>query len=195
MGLVARVAGKTVGVIGGNYLRKTLGLCRIRLMAADAEHGRIELWGSYGSRIVRVLGQRPVTGLAIHVRVLAIFFLFEDVGMAGFAGLVPGEVHRPGRDFRQCIAPIVPILAETFGDQKSAEDQKQENACDEDSGQSKKMSRILKNIHGMLSAKRPLFPSFLCLCPQREPDAYRYSSQLQEAVRRITGKTYTAHMG
>ncbi len=148
MGLVARVAGKPIGVIGGNYLRKGLRLCRIGLMAADAEHGRIELWGSYGSRIVRVLGQRTMTGLAIHVRVLAVLLLFEDVGMAGFARLVPGEVHRPSRDFRQSIAPIVPILAETFWDQKSAEDQKQENARDEDSCQSKKMSRILESIHG-----------------------------------------------
>ena len=74
-------------------------------MAADAEHGRIQLWREYGCRIVRVLGQRPVAGLAVHVRVLAGLLLFEDVGMAGFARLVPGEVHRPSRDFRQSHCP------------------------------------------------------------------------------------------
>ena len=137
-------------MIRGNHLRKALRLRCVRLMAADTQYSRIELFGGHGSRIVRVLGQRSVAGLAVNVRVLAIFFLFQDVGMAPFAGLVSRKIHWPRGDFRQCGAAIVPILSETFWNQKSPEDQKQEDARNEDSCQSKKMSRILEGIHGML---------------------------------------------
>ena len=155
-------------MIGGNNLRKAFGLRRIRLMAADAEYGRIEFFGGHGSRIVRVLGQRSVAGFAIHVRVLAIFFLFQDVGMAAFASLVPREIHWPDCDFRQCVAAIVPILSKTFWDQKTTEDQEQEDARDEDSRQSKKMSRILEGIHGLLLAKNRCARAFSAFPDRRK---------------------------
>jgi hypothetical protein len=174
-------------VIGGNNLREGLGLRRIRLMAADAEYGRIEFFGGHGSRIVRVLCQRSVAGLAIHMRVLAILLFFQDVGMAAFASLVPREIHWPGRDFRQCVAPIVSILSETFWDQKPPENQEQEDARDEDSGQSKKMSRILEGIHSMFVGKESLRPSVLCLSRQEETGTSRDTgNQSHAAVLHIT---------
>ena len=134
-----------------------------------------------------MLGQRSMARFAIHVRVLAIFFLFEDVGMAAFAALVPGEIDRPGCDFRQCIAAIVPILSKTFWDQKTTEDQEQEDARDEDSRQSKKMSRVFEGIPGHVVGKESLRPSVLCLSRQEETGASRDTGkQSQAAVLHIT---------
>jgi len=55
MGLVAGIAGETARVVGGNNLRKALGLRRIRFMAADTQYCRIQFFGSHGRRIIRVL--------------------------------------------------------------------------------------------------------------------------------------------
>ena len=120
-------------MIGGNNLRKGLGLRRIRLMAADAEYGRIEFFGGHGSRIIRVLGKRSVAGLAIHVRVLAIFFLLENVGVAAFAGLMAGKINWTSGNFRQSIAPVVAVLSEAFWDEKAPDHEEQQDAGDEDS--------------------------------------------------------------
>lgn len=149
---MAGIAGKSVGVVGGNDLRETLGLGRVRLMAAHAEHGRIEFGGRHRAGIVGVFGQRTVAGFAIYVRVLAISLLLEHVGMAGFAGFVAGEIDRPGCDFRERVAAIVSVFAETLRHQKASEDQKQEYAGSEHSCQPEKMSRISEGIHSALSA-------------------------------------------
>ncbi len=139
-------------MVGRDDLREALGLGRVGFMAAHAEHRRIELGGRYGTGIVCVFGQGTVAGFAIHVRVLAIFFLLEHVGMAGFAGFVAGEIDRPGCDFRKGIAPVVSVFAETFRHQKASEDQEQEYAGSEHSCQSEKMSRISEGAHSVLSA-------------------------------------------
>ena len=102
----------------------------------------------------------------IYMGVLAIFLLFEDVGMTRLAGPVAGEVWWPGGNLRQRIAAIVPVLSETFWNQKRAEDQKEQDAKGEHSRQSKKMSRILECIHGMLcrnAAAPGLLPPFLAI--------------------------------
>lgn len=98
-------------------------------------------------------GQRPVASFAAHVGVLAIFFLFKDVGMAGFTGLMPSEIHGTGGDVHQSVAPIMPILPEALGNEKAPEHQEQHRAGDEDACQAKKMSCILKGIHGVLTQR------------------------------------------
>jgi len=85
-------------VIGGGNLREAFGLGRISLMAANAKNCSIEFSGSFGGRIVGVLGQSPVAGLAINVRVLAGLLLVEYIGVAGLASLMTGEMDWPGRD-------------------------------------------------------------------------------------------------
>lgn len=160
-------------MIGGSNLRKGLRLRRVGLMAAYAEHGCVQFFRRHGSRIVRVLGQRSVARFAIYVRVLAILLFFEDVGVAAFASLVPRVIDRPGCDFGQRVAPIVPILSETFWDQKPPEDQEQEDARDEDSRQSKKMSRVFEGIPGHIVGKESLHPSVLCLSRQEETGVSR----------------------
>ena len=121
-------------MIGGGNLREPLGLRRAGLMTADTEHRGVEFGWGHGGRIVRVLGQRPVAGFAIHVRVLPVFFLIQHVGVANLAGLVPGEIDRTGRDFGQCIAAIVAVLSETSRHKKAPDHQEQEYPRNEHPG-------------------------------------------------------------
>ena len=137
-------------MVRGNNLRKGLRLGRVGLVAADAEYGRIQLFRGHGGGIIRVPGQRSVARFAVDVRVFSVFLLLQDVSMAAFARLVAREIGWPGGDLRQCVAAIVPVLSKTLWDQERAEDQEEQDANGEDSRQSKKMSRVLKGIHGML---------------------------------------------
>ena len=113
MWLMTGFAGNAVRVIRRINLRKPLGLGGTRRVASCAQHRGIRFHRRYRRRIVRVLGQRPVAGLAVHMRMLALAFHIEDVGVAGFACLVTGKFHRAGRDFADCGAAIVPVLPET----------------------------------------------------------------------------------
>jgi hypothetical protein len=123
-------------------------------MAAGAEYGRIELVRLHG-RVIRVRGQCSVARLAIHMRMLAIFLLIEDVGMAGFTALVASESDGSDSNFGYRVAAIVPVLSEAFRDHRVPDDEKQEQAGNEDPCQSKKVSCIFEDIHGMLSAAKP----------------------------------------
>jgi hypothetical protein len=135
-------------MLRGGDLRETPGLCRVRLVAAGAELSAIEL-GGLQRGIVYVLRQGSVAGFAIHVRMLPLHFLSEDVYVAGFAVLVAGKIHRPGGDFGYCSPAIVPVLSETFGNQKPADTQEQEDTDKENPGQSKEMSCVLEGIHAI----------------------------------------------
>ncbi len=119
-------------------------------MADRTQKGGIEFGGLQGW-IVRVLCQRPVAGLAIQERVLALRLLIQDIRVAGFAALVAGEVNRPGGEVGQGLAAIVPVLSETLGDQKPPNGQEQRQTDKKDSSQSKKMSCILEGVHAMLA--------------------------------------------
>ena len=57
-----------------------------------------------------MIRQRPVARFAVHVRVLALRLLIRHIRVAALAGLVPGKLHRLGRNFTNRRAPIVPIL-------------------------------------------------------------------------------------
>ena len=152
MRLMTGITSKTARVVGRNDLRKRLRLCGIRLVAADAQHSRIELGRSHRGWIVRVLGLRPVAGFAIHMRVLAIFLLIEHVCMAAFAGVMAGIINGPRGNFRERVPAVVPVFAETLRYQKSPDNQKEEHAGGEYARQTEKMSCISEDIHTKLSA-------------------------------------------
>lgn len=130
-------------MIAGGYLRKRPGLGRIGFMATDTKRGRVEFGGNQGSWVICVTGQRTVASLAIHMRVLAGLFLFEDIRMAAFASLVPGKLNRPGGNIRDSIAAIMPILSKTPGDQIPAHGEEEQEANQKDSRESQKMAGIL----------------------------------------------------
>jgi len=91
-------------------------------MAAGAEYGRIKLARLHGRRIICVHGQRSVARLTIHMRMLAVFFLIEDVCMAGFTALVASELDGSDSNFGYRVAAIMPILSEAFRDHKVPDD-------------------------------------------------------------------------
>lgn len=145
---MACVTSETSGVIRSGDLGKALRLRGVRLVATGAQYGRIEFGGFYRGGIVRVLGQRSVAGLAIHLRMPASVFLVKDVDMAGLAGLMASELNRPGRDFGHCISAVVPVLSKTFRDQKAPHGEKYQQAEHEHPSQAEKMSCIFEYIHG-----------------------------------------------
>jgi len=110
MRLMAGVAGDPSGMIRRGYLRKALRFGAVGLVAAGTHDGCVQFLGLHGSRVVGVLGQGPVAGLASDNHMLAKFFLIHDVGMAALAGVVPGKRNRPGRDLTDCRASIVAVL-------------------------------------------------------------------------------------
>ena len=170
---MAGFAGKAVGVVDRDNLREVSGLGRIRLVAADAEDRGIKPGRGQGSGIIRVPGQRPMAGFAIHVSVLATLFLVEDIGMAGFTGLMAGEIEWPGGDFGQRIAAIVSVLSETAGHHKASDNQKQDYARDEQSCQSEQMSRIFEGIHDAMSTRIFCVQNLFCRCGPQEPYPYQ----------------------
>ena len=91
-------------------------------MAAGAKYGRIELARLHRSRVIRVRGQRSVARLAIDMRMFAIFFLIEDVCMAGFTALVASEFDGADSNFGYGVATIVPVLSEAFRDHRVPND-------------------------------------------------------------------------
>jgi hypothetical protein len=53
---------------------------------------------------------------------LAIFFLIEDVCMAGFAALMASEFDGSDSNFGYRVAAIMPILPEAFRDDRVPDD-------------------------------------------------------------------------
>jgi len=131
-------------------LREAPGFGGVLLVAAGAEDGGVELGGGYGGGIIGMGGQGAMAGLAVHMRVLAVLLLFEDVGMAGLAGLMASESDRPGGDIGDGFATIVPILSEALRNQEPADDEEEHHTRDEYPGQAKEMSGIFEDVHGRL---------------------------------------------
>lgn len=115
MRLVARVAGKSAGVICGYDLGEGFRLGAVGFMAAGANDGGVEFFGFYGSGIVRMPRLRAVAGFAGYDHVLAQFFLIYDVGVTTFANVMSGEVHGAPGGLGNGSAAIVPILPKAMG--------------------------------------------------------------------------------
>ena len=60
-----------------------------------------------------MLGLGPVAGFAGNPYMLALLFLLDHVGVAGFANIVTSEGHGPGRDLGNGGAAIMSVLAKT----------------------------------------------------------------------------------
>ena len=117
MRLVAGITGQAGGVFCRSHLRKSLGFRCVCFVATGAEYGRIELVRLHG-RVIRVRGQCSVARLAIHMRMLAIFLLIEDVCMTSFTALVASESDGSDSNFGYRATAIVPVLTEAFRDHR-----------------------------------------------------------------------------
>lgn len=94
-----------------------------------------------------MFGQRSVAGLAVYVGVAAVFLFFQNVGVAGFASQMAGEVDGTGSKFRQRIPAIVSVLPKTARNKKTANSQKGNKTDHEDGCDPEKVACVFQNAH------------------------------------------------
>lgn len=143
-----------VGVLIRHHLREVFGPRRTGRMAPHAQHRGVEL-GRRHRGIGGVRCQRTVTSFAIHPFVLALVFQAHRIGVARFAGFVPGEFRRMGRDLVHGGSTIVPVPAEGFGDYIAANGPEHDKSHNKQAGETEKMSCISESVH-----ERPSFPGW-----------------------------------
>ena len=141
---MASVASKTSSVIGSDDLGKCLGLGAVGFVAAGAEDRGIELWRLDGGGVVGVPGLGSVAGFAGDDDVLAELFLIDDVGVAGFAKVVPGVRNGAGSGFRDGVPAIVPVLAKTMGHDGGAQQHEGDDSDRHHSGKTDQVFGVLE---------------------------------------------------
>jgi hypothetical protein len=77
---------------------------------------------------------------------LALFFLIDYVGVAGFAGVVSGEGDGAGSDLGDGCAPIVTVLAKTAGDDGGAQDNECHQRDQHHGGEADEMFDVLEHV-------------------------------------------------
>src|SRR5208337_1555421 len=103
-----------------------LGLGRTCSMTTNAQHSGIKLWRNYVRRIVGMIAQRPMTCLAIHLRVFAVLLRVQHIRVAAFACLVAGKVYRAGGNLAHRSSTIVAVLPKALRNDVVAYDQKRQ---------------------------------------------------------------------
>ena len=99
-----------------------------------------------------------VAGLAVHVRVLALALGVGDVGVAVFAGLVAGKLHRRAPQFRRWPRRDSARTARSsWALRNAAHHQKDKKGEDKEPRKSEKMPCILKKFHQAVSEERESF--------------------------------------
>lgn len=121
----------------------------VGLVTADAQHSRVEFGGLHRARIVDVFREWPVARLAVDVHMLAALLLFQDLGMAVFAGPMAGKVHRASGDLGDGVSAVVSVLSETLRHKRRTHSQKHQATNDENNGQSKEVPGVFEGIHKM----------------------------------------------
>lgn len=147
MGLMARIAGQSLGMLRGGDLGKPFRFRGVGLMAACAQHGGVRQC-RFQRGILRVLRERAVAGFAVHVGMLAGLLRFEDVRMTGFTGFMTGVQNGKGRDFTNRSCAIVTVLPEALWHKPGAKAQEQDRPQQEDPGDSQQMFRVSESMHG-----------------------------------------------
>ena len=155
---MAGVAGDPSGVIGRGNLREISRLGTVGFMTAGTHDGRVQLFGLHRSRVVRMLSQSPVASLASNHHMLAQFFLLQDVGMAGLAGIVPGKCNRPGCHLANRMPSIVAILPKTLRYYSGSQKQEDHQRYGDDASQPNEVFDVFKQI----SVPAPIVPGAIC---------------------------------
>ena len=120
MGLVTHIAGGSARMLRRDDLRKLLRFGDVRLVATGAKHGGLQFRRLDRDRVFRMLGQRPMTRLAVDSRMPSFLFQFEHVGMTRLAGLVAGKGNRMRGDLGDCVAPVMAVLPKATRDEKAS---------------------------------------------------------------------------
>ena len=90
--------------------------------------------------------QRSMAGLARNDNMLALLFLINNIGVAGFANIVTRECSRPGRDLRDGIAPVVAVLSKTARNDSSTQHNKRHQGDCHDCGQPDEVFRVFEQV-------------------------------------------------
>ena len=142
---MAGVAGETSGVIGGDDLRKSLGLGAVGLVTVRTNDGGVgQLW-FYRGRIVSVFALGSVASFAGNVGVTTQFLLIYDVGVASLAGVMTRENWHAGSDLGDGCTAIMAILAKTLGDDSGAQQDEDRQQNRDDDGEADEMFCVLEH--------------------------------------------------
>lgn len=150
MRVMTGVAELAAGMFLGINLWEALRLGDIFGMAANAKVCDVGLFRPEIRGIVGVFGERPVAGLTVDLNVSTVSFAVGHVGVTALAGLVTGVGDRARGDFRQGVAPIVTVLAKTFGEESAAQDDKENQANEENRGHAKQMRDVFERNHSLV---------------------------------------------
>ena len=155
MGLMALGTERAAGMLGRDYLGKSLGFGGVLFVAAPAEIGDVGQCWLVGRRVVRVGvgGLRAVARFAGNMSVAAGGARFGFVVVAHHAGILAGEGNGVLADDAERRRVIMPVLAESLRDQSSADQQEGPKPYDENHGGADKMTRVTQKL-----AQSPSFP-------------------------------------
>lgn len=115
-------------------------------MAAHAQHRRIGKFGDDASRVLSVTGQRAMTSFTSYAAMLTFTLGICDIGMAGLAGCVPGELDWTGANFAQSGRPEMSVLAETRGHDQPPDHQKHDDAHGQERQDADQVSGVPQEI-------------------------------------------------
>ena len=181
MRLVARIAGGPAGVIGWVHLGKLAWLGDVGCVATDAKHRRIQLLRLDRRGIVGVFCLRSMARLAGNSLVHALALHVQDFSMATLAHLVSGIGDGQGRDLGDRVSPVVPVAAETAGNEDAAQHYKRHEADQKDGRQPEEVTCIFEGFHSCVR-KIVLEPAFwrCWLFPLRPWELTRFCDLLAE---------------
>jgi hypothetical protein len=158
VGLVAGVAKHAAGVFGSVHLGEGLGFGGVLFVAAAAEAGDVGEFGLERRRIIGLGmgGLRTVAGLARDMGVAAGGTDFGLVLVAEDAGVLARVRNGARADQVEGVRPVVPVLAESFGDDGGADDEEESQGGEEDEGRADEVPGI---THETFQAPTPFLAS------------------------------------
>jgi len=154
------VAELAAGVFLGVHLWETLRFGDVFGMAANAKVRDVGFLWSHAGRIVGMLGQRAVAGLAVDVGMDTFRFRISNIRVTALAGLVTGEGDGTRGNLREGVTPIVAVAPETFGNESTAKGEEQDEADEENGSHAKEVRDIFERNH-RFSGPTGIFRTFV----------------------------------
>ena len=115
------IANHSAGMLLRIHLREPLRFGGAGFMALRAQHGRVRQSRHDGDRVLCMLGLRAMASLASDSGMFALGLHLQDIGVAGFAGLVPGVDDGQRRNFRDGVAAVMSDIPQSCAVRKRLE--------------------------------------------------------------------------
>ncbi len=120
--MVAGVTNQSTGMFLGVHLGEPFRFGGTGFMALRAQHGRVRFERNDGE-IFRMLRLRAMASLACDSGMFALDLFIEDIGVAAFAGLVPGVHDGQRRNLRNGVAAVMSVFPKAVRDQEGSNNQ------------------------------------------------------------------------